>query len=248
MSCVHELHQVSGENKEVCIKCGWISSVEIQSFEDARWEIAIRGTYSTVDSRRYERKNHFMSVCYQLFGISNLKVPLNVLDLCKNCDSLKEVREVLKKNKLSQYVSNANCILECVHTKYVCVQTNRQTLEKLLKMFLMVERVWLKMKDSVAPDRKAFLNYNFVLIKLCALLHVSHLCRDIKKIKSTAIKKKMELYWQLIMDKLCWTPTVTTVKKHLQPFPVYQNKWNPSKQHIKNLATLARSRQKLVCS
>lgn len=228
MACVHEFHGVSQQQNHVCINCGEISTVQNYTVDDARFEICIRQTFTANVDRFYERKNHFSSLIYQLLGISNLNLPEEVIELGKEVKTVTELRKKLKEHKFSQHIPSAARILENSHPqKFLCTQSTRQIIQRLLRMFCYVERAWVKLQPKLAPRRKSFLNYNFVLKKLCERIHEGDMCRDLKQLKSPHVKKQMEIYWKAIEVFLNWEPME---KLKIQKFPVVAllpNKWNP---------------------
>jgi len=233
--CDHEFHAVPQERNHVCIKCGLISTIPQYSVEDARFEICIRGTFTKNQERFYERKNHFCSLIYQLLGISNLHLPESVLKVGKKAKNVNELRILLKKNKMSQYIPSAARILENCDPEFTCSYSTRSIIQKLLKLFGSVERTWDKLKEQLAPTRKSFLSYNFVLKKLCERIGKPDMCRDLKPLKSLNVLKQMEFYWQKIIEHLNWKPTEQLVNQTFDVVPLLPNKWSLSEQSVKIL-------------
>ena len=232
--CTHNFCAVSNQQNWVCIECGLVSTINNYSVEDARFEICIRQTFTKVSVRFYERKNHFTSLIYQLLGISNLHMPENVLKIGKKAKTVEEVRDMLKKNGLSQYIPSAPRILESGNPdKFECTYSTRRIIEKLLRMFLSVERAWDRLKSKLAPKRKSFLNYNFVLRKLCDRIGQSAMCRDLKSLKSAQVEKNMNFYWKEIEKFLKWSSTEELAQKKFPVYALLPNKWNPSVQNGK---------------
>jgi hypothetical protein len=234
--CIHDFQAVSQQANHVCVKCGLFSTISQYSVEDARFEICIRGTFTKNQERFYLRKNHFTSLIYQLLGISNLHLPKRVVEIGKKAKNVQELRKLLKENKMSQYIPSSARILEtCDPENFSCSQSTRCIIQKLLTLFVSVERAWDKLREKLAPTRKSFLSYNFILKKLCERIGKAEICRDLKPLKSSVVLKKMNFYWKEILKFLHWKPTEQWVN---QTFPVYAlkpNKWTLSAENVKVL-------------
>lgn len=161
--------------------------------------------HNRIDSPHYyERKSHFIHIINELTGKCATKIPSRVFEVVKKGEiTLQGARSSLRKAKLSEYICAVPRILESL-SPHSCVSVSNENIRSLLMDFKEVSWAWDRIRHKIAPKRKSFIAYPFVLKKLCERRNMEYLCRDVKRVKSAQASALLEKYWKAITKKLNW--------------------------------------------
>ena len=203
-SCCDEpdLQLVSGERNEVCVSCGVVSHSIAFNRNALKFEVFVKDNYSGENYRGYKRVNHFISCLYQLIGISRSNIPIDILRKTVGLTDLNEIRNAIRGLKKSRYIRCCPRILE-MNTK-ILATFKVENIRRSIHLFKQIERVWCRKKARIAPDRKSFIPYNFVMGKIMMMLHEDVIIKKIKTVKSEQLLEKLEKIWRTILKYLDW--------------------------------------------
>jgi ribosomal protein S27E len=204
----NNLVYINSEAAIVCTDCATDQKHGGNSSEVLRANSRYTGTNYIDSPHYYERKSHFIHIINELTGRCRTHIPKQVFDVVLEGElTLQGARASLRKAKLSSYICSVPRILEEL-SPHNCVSITYNEREALLADFKHVSWTWELIKAKVAPKRKSFLTYTFVIRKLCKRHKLDFLCRDLKRVKSVQTNALLEKYWkavekQLEWDKLC---------------------------------------------
>jgi|TARA_B110000046_G_scaffold67419_2_gene75433 hypothetical protein len=205
--CNGELIAVETEGVKICNKCSvripYIIVHEKPSFKEPPKEVCFYA---------YKRINHFREILAQFQAKETTQIPEEVLtniisQIKKERTSITELtnkraKEILKKLGYNKYYEHIPFIKEKLGIKPPIMSTELE--DKLCSLFMDIQRPYA---THCPDDRVNFLNYYYVLYKICELLgEVSFLpffpmLKDpVKRIEQDEIWKKIcaELKWEYI--------------------------------------------------
>lgn len=202
---------VQAEAQLVCPSCGISESyIEINqnnlSFDE-------QVTSQVNNHCAYKRVNHFSEWINALQGRETTHIPDEVLDAVRlefKKHRIKDVNEItpvqvkkhLKKLRLSKWYEHVHAICQALGTS---PPTLSPTLESMLKnMFAEIQAPFNKHVKRVAPTRKNFLSYAYVLYKFCELLGETDLMQHFSLLKSSEKLHQMDQIWKEICKELQW--------------------------------------------
>lgn len=197
-----DLQLVSGETNEVCVSCGVVSHSIAFNRTALKFEVFVKDNYSGENHRGYKRVNHFISCLYQLIGISRSNIPVDILRVTIGLTDLDSIRNAMKGLKKSRYIRCCPRIME-INTRIMSTFKG-ENIRKSIGLFNQIDRIWCKKKNRIAPDRKSFIPYNFVMRKIMGLLGEDKIAEKIKAVKSEQLLAKLERIWTVIMKYLDW--------------------------------------------
>lgn len=162
----------------------------------------------------YKRTNHFQECLNQLQAKENTTIPkkiieelskefrkYNITDPKMITPSL--VKEYLKKLKYSKYYEHIPTIIN----EFCGLDAPKLTpeLEQQLKiMFDEIQSPFEKYSKNICPNRKNFLNYNYVFYKMCELLNKDEFLSCFPLLKSREKIYEHDLIWKGICTELKW--------------------------------------------
>jgi|SRR5210317_178541 rubrerythrin len=202
---------VQTEAQLVCPSCGIAESfIEINqnnlSFDEQ--------VSSQVNNHcAYKRVNHFSEWINSLQGRESTHIPEEVLDAVRmefkkhRITDVKDitpthVKKHLKKLRLSKWYEHVHAICQALGTP---PPTLSPSLERALKnMFAEIQAPFNKHVKRVAPTRKNFLSYAYVLYKFCELLGETDLMQHFSLLKSHEKLHQMDMIWKCICEELQW--------------------------------------------
>ena len=162
------------------------------------------GPYTYKSYHPYKRSNH-LSERLNEFTNNNFrkKIPRAIYNLVLRKYKKEEItpnliRLELKKNKLPQYYGAVNLIYKKCTKKTMAVLSCKE-ISQINYLFSEVEYIFNQIKPQ---DRKAFLNYNFVICKLLQKIGREDCCEYFKQIKSSKRKLFHLDMWRKIEAKL----------------------------------------------
>ena len=162
------------------------------------------GPYTYKSYHPYKRSNH-LSERLNEFTNNNFrkKIPRAIYNLVLRKYKKEEItpnliRLELKKNKLPQYYGAVNLIYKKCTKKSMAVLSCKE-ISQINYLFSEVEYIFNQIKPQ---DRKAFLNYNFVICKLLQRIGREDCCEYFKQIKSSKRKLFHLDIWRKIEAKL----------------------------------------------
>ena len=194
---------------EVCSRCGntnYILNSDIDPVYSSNVE------KETVFN--YKRNNHFQECLNQLQAKENTTIPTKIIDDLTiefkkyNITDPKVVttsllKNILKKLKYNKYYEHIPTIIN----QFCGIKAPKMTpeLEQQLKlMFDEIQIPFEKYSFNVCPDRKNFLNYNYVFYKMCELLNKDDFLCYFPLLKSREKLYEHDLIWKGICQDLRW--------------------------------------------
>jgi len=196
---------------EVCTKCGTTSY--IVGMEETNF-VCVENSEQSSGIFNYKRNNHFQECLNQLQAKENTTIPpkiiedltvefkkYNITDPKLITYSL--VKLHLKKLKYSKYYEHIPTIINEFCGLKAPVLTPE--LEQQLKiMFDQIQPPFEKWSKVVSPNRKNFLNYNYVFYKMCQILHRNEFLNCFPLLKSREKLYEHDLIWKGICKELNW--------------------------------------------
>jgi hypothetical protein len=205
--CSGELVQVESEGILICKKCSYQDKFLIEhekpSYKEPPKEVCFYA---------YKRINHFREILAQFQAKETTQIPDEVIDnikkqikkerlTLKNMDN-KRAKEILKKLGYNKYYEHIPFIKDKLGIKPPVMQPELE--DKLCNLFMEIQKPYSKH----CPDSRVnFLNYYYVLYKMCELLdehsflpYFPMLKDPVKRIEQDEIWKKicLELNWEFI--------------------------------------------------
>jgi hypothetical protein len=200
----YDLVYINSEAAIVCRECSTNQNYGGNTANVLRANARFMGSNRIDSPHYYERKSHFIHIIRELSGECNTKIPPKVYTVIRAGEmTLNGARASLRKAKLSSYICSVPRILENL-SPHTCVSISYENLRMLVNDFKQVSWAWDRLHTTIAPNRKSFIAYPFVLKKLCERRNLDYLCRDAKKVKSAHANVKLEKYWKAIVTKLNW--------------------------------------------
>jgi len=162
----------------------------------------------------YKRNNHFQECLNQLQAKENTTIPPKILqDLAVefkkyNISDPKLfttalVKSYLKKLKYNKYYEHIPTIIN----EFCCLKAPKLTLELEQQLKIMFDEIQVpfeKYSGIVCPERKNFLNYNYVFYKMCQLLNKDEFLNFFPLLKSREKLYEHDLIWKGICNDLRW--------------------------------------------
>ena len=197
-NCSAEVTVMATEGKAVCEKCGVEEDVIINSDKPSFREPPSELTYFA-----YKRINHFNETLAQIQAKESTDIPEEIFDKIRNelsreriTNMKKLTKKIIKKylNRLgyNKYYEHAPYIIQKLSGKQLNIPRELEEQAKL--MFRMAEEQFPKIKP---PDRKNFLNYNYMHYKIFEMLGYHDIKRNFPLLKG---KQKLHLQDQMLHD------------------------------------------------
>ena len=197
---------VQCEGFYVCNSCGEIEHVIIEHERSGS-----KDTMPEKSGYPYKRINHLNEWIAQFQAKESTEIPSDIYDqilseLKKNRIrdlsklTLKKMKSILKKLRLNQYYEHIPHIISKIN-KLPPPTISREMEEELRRMFKEMQEPF----ESHRPkDRTNFLNYSYVLHKLCQLLELDHILRCFPLLKSRDKLRLQDVIWAKICKDCRW--------------------------------------------
>ncbi len=197
-NCGSEVMTLQTEGKTVCEHCGIEEDVIIISDKPSFREPPSELTYFA-----YKRINHFNETLAQIQAKESTDIPEEIFDKIRNelkrervTNMKKLTKKMIKKylNRLgyNKYYEHAPYIIQKISGKQLNIPRELEEQAKL--MFRMAEEQFPKIKP---PDRKNFLNYNYMHYKIFEMLGYHDIKKNFPLLKG---KQKLHLQDQMLHD------------------------------------------------
>jgi len=200
----------SKSGNEVCKNCGLSNYLLISQETKQMYNENIE----QINVFNYKRHNHFQECLNQLQAKENTTIPTeiikdlreefkkyNITDINIITPSL--VKNYLKKLKYNKYYEHIPTIIN----ELCGIDAPKMTceLEEQLKiMFDEIQIPFEKYSKIICPERKNFLNYNYIFYKMCQLLNKDEFLICFPLLKSREKLYEHDLIWKGICKDLKW--------------------------------------------
>ena len=208
--CGGELVPIDYEGILVCKKCSkfvpYLIEHEKPSYKEPPKEVCFYA---------YKRINHFREILAQFQAKETTQIPQKVLDEIKNqikkerCDlsqiSNKRAKNILKKLGYNKYYEHIPFIKDKLGIRPPLMSQELE--DKLCNLFLEIQKPYAKH----CPDgRVNFLNYYYVLYKMCELLGEKRFLPFFPMLKDPVKRIEQDDIWRKICGELRWEfiPTI----------------------------------------
>jgi hypothetical protein len=200
----------SKNGNEVCSKCG-LSNFLLVSEDSPH---VFNENVEQINVFNYKRHNHFQECLNQLQAKENTTIPekiirdlrdefkkYNITD--KNIITPSLVKSYLKKLKYNKYYEHIPTIINEL-CGIDAPKMTRELEEQLKIMFDEIQIPFEKYSKLISPERKNFLNYNYIFYKMCQLLNKDEFLNCFPLLKSREKLYEHDLIWKGICKDLRW--------------------------------------------
>ena len=209
-NCGGELISVEHEGVRICNKCGvqnaFLIAHEKPSYKEPPKEVCFYA---------YKRINHFREILAQFQAKETTQIPLEVLSNIKaqikkeriTVKDLtnKKAKDILKKLGYNKYYEHIPFIKDKLGIKPPIMSPELE--DKLCSLFMDIQRPYAQ---HCPDDRVNFLNYYYVLYKICELLGETSFLPFFPMLKDPVKRIEQDEIWKKICAELRWeyVPTV----------------------------------------
>ena len=204
LSCGGELIPVDHEGIKVCNKCGKQEKFLIEhdkpSYKDPPKEVCFYA---------YKRINHFREILSQFQAKETTQIPEQVIEDIKNQIkkerisiydlTTKKSKDILKKLGYNKYYEHIPFIKDKLGIKPPIMSPELE--DKLCNLFMEIEKQYSK---HCPNDRVNFLNYYYVLFKLCELLEERSFLPYFPMLKDPIKRIEQDITWKKICNEMNW--------------------------------------------
>jgi hypothetical protein len=162
----------------------------------------------------YKRKNHFIECLNQLQAKENTKIPEKIINALTNefkkynitdpkLLTSQLVKGYLKKLNYSKYYEHIPAIIN----EFCGIEPPKMTPEfeqQLKNLFDLIQEPFKRHSEIINPKRKNFLNYNYILYKMCELLNQTSFLPYFPLLKSREKLYEHDQIWKGICSDLNW--------------------------------------------
>lgn len=199
----------SKNGNEICTNCGLTNHI----LSDETNQL-FNENIEQLNIFNYKRHNHFQECLNQLQAKENTTIPPRILeDLASefkkyNITNPKIitpslVKNYLKKLKYNKYYEHIPTIIN-EFCGIDAPKLNPELEEQLKIMFDEIQIPFEKYSKIVSPNRKNFLNYNYIFYKMCELLNRDEFLNCFPLLKSREKLYEHDLIWKGICTDLRW--------------------------------------------
>uniref|UniRef100_A0A6C0KIF3 Uncharacterized protein n=1 Tax=viral metagenome TaxID=1070528 RepID=A0A6C0KIF3_9ZZZZ len=208
--CQGELIPIEYEGIMVCNKCGkqqtYLIEHEKPSYKEPPKEVCFYA---------YKRINHFREILAQCQAKETTQIPDEVIENIKlqikkeriTIDELtnNKSKDILKKLGYNKYYEHVPFILEKFGIKPPVMSPELE--DKLCNLFMEIEKHYAK---HCPNDRVNFLNYYYVLFKMCEILGETRFLPYFPMLKDPVKRIEQDVIWKKICRELNWKfiPTI----------------------------------------
>lgn len=194
----------------ICLTCGICKQFLIDAPDDI-----YEHRHTEVLVFAYKRLNHFKELLAQVQGKQSTIIPDDVLtkiniqieqeNIIIHDMSIKDTRDLLKQLKLNKYYEHIPLIRSKLGILPPCMSFELE--EILCSLFNLIQAPFFK---YAPPSRVNFLNYYYVMFKLCEMLGETKYLPYFPMLKEKSKIRAQDVIWELICAELKWTfvPTV----------------------------------------
>ena len=209
-NCNGELIQVESEGVMICNSCAYQKSFLIEhekpSYKEPPKEVCFYA---------YKRINHFREILAQFQAKETTQIPEEVLtniiqQIKKERITLKQMtnkkaKDILKKLGYNKYYEHIPFIKDKLGIKPPIMKPQLE--ETLCSLFMDIQKPYAK---HCPDDRVNFLNYYYVLYKMCELLGESDFLPFFPMLKDPVKRIEQDEIWKKICKELHWefVPTI----------------------------------------
>lgn len=202
--CGGENVNIENEGVAVCNKCGvqqvFLIEHEKSSYKEPPKEVSFYA---------YKRINHFREILAQFQAKESTHINDEILENIKRqikkeritMDQLtnEKTKQILKNLGYNKYYEHISFIKDKLGIKPLVMSVELET--KLCNLFIEIQRPYSKF----CPDeRMNFLNYYYVLYKLCELLGEDHYLPHFYMLKDPVKRIEQDEIWKKICEHLQW--------------------------------------------
>jgi hypothetical protein len=219
---------VEVSTRQICVKCQSESFMyEIKNSMDICTQCGTTVTFLNDENENvysvnnepvilfnYKRNNHFQECLNQLQAKENTTIPQRIFDdltaefkkyniTDPKMLSVPLVKSYLKKLRYNKYYEHIPTIIN----QFCGIRAPKMTpeLEQQLKiMFDEIQSPFEKYSALICPNRKNFLNYNYVFYKMCELLNKDEFLPHFPLLKSREKLYEHDKIWKGICETLRW--------------------------------------------
>lgn len=202
--CNGELVPVENDGILICKKCGsqfnYLIEHEKPSYKEPPKEVCFYA---------YKRLNHFKEILAQFQAKETTHIPDKVLDDVKKQIKKERIdindfthikaKEILKKLGYNKYYEHISFIKDKLGIKPPIMSLELE--EKLINLFLETQKPYAK---YCPDDRLNYLNYYYVLYKLCEMLNETFYLQFCPMLKDPDKIIEQDVIWKKICDDLNW--------------------------------------------
>jgi len=203
--CDGELVPVENDGILICKKCSsqitYLIEHEKPSYKEPPKEVCFYA---------YKRLNHFKEILAQFQAKETTHIPDKVLEDVKkqikkeriNINDFTHIKakEILKKLGYNKYYEHISFIKDKLGIKPPVMSLELE--EKLINLFLETQKPYAKFCPD---DRLNYLNYYYVLYKLCEILGEKYYLQFCPMLKDPDKIIEQDIIWKKICDDLNWT-------------------------------------------
>ena len=208
--CNGEFIKVENEGVFICNKCGkqkkYLIRNEIPSYKDPPKEVCFYA---------YKRINHFREILAQFQAKETTTIPNEILIAIKNQIKKerielkdlnnKKAKEILKKLGYNKYYEHIPFIKDKLGIKPPIMSQELEN--KLCSLFMDIQKPYA---NNCPNYRVNFLNYYYVLYKICELLQEEQFLNYFPMLKDPLKRMEQDEIWKKICHDLKWEyiPTI----------------------------------------
>ena len=203
--CNGELIPVQYEGVKICNKCGitkkYIIEHEKNNYNESPKEVCFYA---------YKRINHFKEILAQFQAkettqisneiINNIKAQIKKERLSLDLLSNTKCKDILNKLGYNKYYEHISFIKDKLGIRPPVMSQGLE--EKLCNLFIDIEKQYAK---HCPNNRVNFLNYYYVLYKLCELLDETYFLPYFPMLKDPVKRIEQDVIWKKICQELGWT-------------------------------------------
>jgi len=209
-NCSGELVPVESEGLIICNKCGqhlqYLIEHEKPSYKEPPKEVCFYA---------YKRINHFREILAQFQAKETTQIPIEVLNniklqIKKERISLKQItnkkaKDILKKLGYNKYYEHIPFIKDKLGIKPPVMSPELE--DTLCNLFMEIQKPY---SNHCPDDRVNFLNYYYVLYKMCELLGENIFLSYFPMLKDPVKRIEQDEIWKKICKELNWEfiPTI----------------------------------------
>ncbi|HIF48759.1 MAG TPA: hypothetical protein EYQ68_02515 [Cytophagales bacterium] len=209
-NCNGELVPVETEGLIICNKCGqhlqYLIEHEKPSYKEPPKEVCFYA---------YKRINHFREILAQFQAKETTQIPIEVLNniklqIKKERISLKQItnkkaKDILKKLGYNKYYEHIPFIKDKLGIKPPVMSPELE--DTLCNLFMEIQKPY---SNHCPDDRVNFLNYYYVLYKMCELLGENIFLSYFPMLKDPVKRIEQDEIWKKICKELNWEfiPTI----------------------------------------
>ena len=202
--CNGELIPVQYEGVKICNKCGitkkYIIEHEKNNYKEAPKEVCFYA---------YKRINHFKEILAQFQAkettqisneiLTNIKAQIKKERLTLDNLSNTKCKDILNKLGYNKYYEHISFIKDKLGIRPPVMSQELE--EKLCNLFIEIEKQYAK---HCPNNRVNFLNYYYVLYKLCELLDETYFLPFFPMLKDPVKRIEQDVIWKKICQELGW--------------------------------------------